>query len=69
MYDKFKNQDLDLLKIQANAVKFGVEFGQNIEILKMLFEKKDLDLKAEFAAVVEIFEALKQVKLNSQMSS
>lgn len=69
MYDEFKNVDLELVQIKENAEKFGLEFGKNIEILKMLFAKKDFEFTGEQDKIAEIFEALKIVKLNSQISS
>lgn len=69
MYDEFKAQDLDTLKIIQNDKKFGSIFGGNAQILEILLSKKDINLQAQdLQKIAGIFEGLERIKENSQLS-
>ncbi|AII15265.1 hypothetical protein CIG2463D_1635 [Campylobacter iguaniorum] len=69
MYDEFKTQDLDTLKIIQNDKKFGSIFGGNVQILEILLAKKDINLQAQdLQKIAGIFEGLERIKENSQLS-
>ena len=60
--------DTKITLISQKAREFGVDFAQNENILKMLFETHLKADKNDFEAIKEIFKALEIIKTNSQMS-
>lgn len=67
--DFMQNHDPKLELIALNARLFGVELGQNKELMKMLLTPSDFGIKAQdLAKASEIFETLEKIKENSQMS-
>lgn len=69
MYDEFRAQDLDILKIIQNDKKFGLIFGGNAQILEILLAKKNISIQAkDLKKIAEIFEGLENIKENSQLS-
>lgn len=69
MYDEFKIRDIELLKIAQNARDFGLEFGQNMELLNILFRQRKIDIDMQnLQKISDIFLGLENIKEKFQLS-
>jgi len=69
MYDEFKVRDIELLKIAQNARDFGLEFGQNMELLNILFRQRKIDIDMQnLQKISDIFLGLESIKEKFQLS-
>ncbi|MBE6429697.1 MULTISPECIES: hypothetical protein [Campylobacter] len=69
MYDEFKIRDIELLKIAQNARDFGLEFGQNMELLNILFRQRKIDIDMQnLQKISDIFLGLESIKEKFQLS-
>lgn len=69
MYDEFKIRDIELLKIAQNARDFGLEFGQNMELLNILFRQRKIDIDMQnLQKISDIFLSLESIKEKFQLS-
>lgn len=69
MYDEFKIREIELLKIAQNARDFGLEFGQNMELLNILFRQRKIDIDMQnLQKISDIFLSLESIKEKFQLS-
>lgn len=69
MYDEFKIRDIELLKIAQNARDFGLEFGQNMELLNILFRQRKIDIDMQnLQKISDVFLGLESIKEKFQLS-